>query len=42
MVIWKNIVESLKNTDVMGKSDEAQKIIDMGDLFKAKLFLIEE
>ena len=42
MVNWKNIVESISNADFMGKSDEAQKIINSGDLHKAKLFLIEE
>ena len=38
----KNFVESISNADFLGKSDEAQEIIDDGDLFKAKLFLLEE
>ena len=42
MVNWKNIVEGLKNTDFAGKAEEAQKIIDSGDLEKAKLFLGKE
>ena len=38
----KKIVEALKNTDFEGKSEEAQKIIDSGDLQKANLFLGRE
>ena len=41
MVNW-DIGERLKNTDFTGKAEEAQKIIDSGDLEKAKLFLGKE
>ena len=42
MGFLKNFIESINNADFTGKSEEAQEIIDGGDLFKAKLFLLEE
>ena len=42
MSSWKNFVESLKNVDFMGKSEEAREIMEKGDLNKAKLLLLEE
>jgi len=40
---WKNIVESLKSADLMGKGQEALEMMhDGGDSNKIKLFLIEE
>lgn len=42
MSSWKNFVESFKNADLMGKHQEAQEIMETGDLSKARLFLLEE
>ena len=42
MSSWKNFVESLKNSDLMNRNQEAQAMIETGNLQKARLFLLEE